>query len=316
MTDTGQATSTEVAFEDAASGLRFPEGPVAMDDGSVLVVEIEAGRLTRVTPDGGVVAVAECGGGPNGAARGPDGHIYVCNNGGFAWRDDIPGLLVPAGHSEDTYTGGRLERIDPETGDVEVLYGECDGRPLLALNDLVFDRTGGFWFTDSGLRHERTQDFGGVYYAAADGSSITEVIFPLDCANGIALSPDEDRLYVADSIMGRIWYWELSGPGEVVEVPGFVPGGGNLLTTLPGMQPLDSMAVEAGGNVCVATVVQGTITVVTPDGEILEQVPTGDPLTTNLCFGGPDMRDVFVTAGGTGRLLRARWPRPGLKLPW
>src|SRR5579862_5730249 len=71
-----------------ASGLEFPEGPVALADGSVLVVEIAGGRLTRVRPDGALKTVARLGGGPNGAALGPDGHCYVCNNGGFSWRTD------------------------------------------------------------------------------------------------------------------------------------------------------------------------------------------------------------------------------------
>ncbi len=65
------------------TGLRFPEGPVACADGSVIVTEIEAGRITRCLPDGGKELVAETGGGPNGLAFGPDGKLYVCNNGGF-----------------------------------------------------------------------------------------------------------------------------------------------------------------------------------------------------------------------------------------
>src|SRR3546814_21083857 len=68
-----------------ATSLRFPEGPVAMPDGSVIVVEIAAGRITRVRPDGTKETVAEPGGGPNGLAIGPDGKRYCCNNGGFGW---------------------------------------------------------------------------------------------------------------------------------------------------------------------------------------------------------------------------------------
>ena len=67
-----------------ADGLQFPEGPVAMADGSVILVEIRRGTLTRVTPDGKRSTVAELGGGPNGTAIGPDGAAYICNN-GFAW---------------------------------------------------------------------------------------------------------------------------------------------------------------------------------------------------------------------------------------
>ena len=79
-----------------ASGLAFPEGPVALPDGSVLVVEIAAGRLTRVLPNGELKVVAHVAGGPNGAAMGPDGLCYVCNNGGFSWRTD-DGFTRPTG---------------------------------------------------------------------------------------------------------------------------------------------------------------------------------------------------------------------------
>ena len=70
-------------MQEITSGLQFPEGPIAMNDGSVLVVEIKRGTLTRVTPDGTKEVVAETGGGPNGAAIGPDGMVYICNNGGL-----------------------------------------------------------------------------------------------------------------------------------------------------------------------------------------------------------------------------------------
>lgn len=298
-----------------ATGLRFPEGPVWLPDGSVLVVEIQAGAVTRVS-GGEAVVVSETGGGPNGAALGPDGALYVCNNGGFAWRDDLAPLVVPSGYSEETYTGGRIERVDLDAGTVEVLYSECDGHALRAPNDIVFDTTGGFWFTDSGLHKERSHEMGGVYYAQADGSAIEEVIFPVHSANGIALSPAGDRLYVADSMLGAIWYWEVTGRGEVATAAGLVPGRGELLTTMPGMQPVDSMAVDSAGNVCVATVGNGGIAVVAPDGELVDHLPTGDPVTTNICFGGHDLRTAFVTLGSTGRLASLAWPRPGLALPF
>jgi gluconolactonase len=74
------------------------------------------------------------------------------------------------------------------------------------------------------------------------------------------------------------------------------------------------MAVDVAGNVCVATLVNGGITVIAPDGEVLEHVSTGDPLTTNLCFGGRERRTAFVTLSSTGRLVALEWPRPGLEL--
>ena len=299
-------------LRELASGLEFPEGPIAMPDGSVVLVEIKRGTLTRVGSDGNVRIIARTGGGPNGAAIGPDGKVYVCNNGGFEWHD-FGGLTVP-GNQPKEYIGGRIQRVDLATGRVEDLYTACDGRPLRGPNDIVFDAAGGFWFTDHGKIRDRDKDRTGVFYAKTDGSLIREAIFPLDAPNGVGLSPDGRRLYVAETYTGRVWAWDLEGPGQVVAAAGFGPGGGSLLAGLPGYQLFDSLAVDGAGNVCVATLVNGGITVISPGGTILDQVATGDPLTTNICFGGRDLRTAYITLSGTGRLVATEWPRPGLKL--
>jgi gluconolactonase len=300
-------------IREIASGLGFPEGPLVLPDGSLLVTEIRRGTLTRVALDGKKDVVARTGGGPNGAAIGPDGYVYVCNNGGFEWHD-AGGLVIPGNQPED-YIGGRIQRVDLATGRVEDLYTECDGRPLRGPNDIVFDRDGGFWFTDLGKSRARDRDRTGVFYARPDGSSIREVLFPLDGGpNGVGLSPDQKRLYVAETFTGRLWAWDIAAPGEI-RVPDLPLGnGGTLLAGLPGMQLFDSLAVDGDGNVCVATLVNGGITIVSPDGARVDHVPMPDVLTTNVCFGGPDMRTAYVTLSGTGRLVACDWPRPGLRL--
>ena len=173
-----------------AEGLEFPEGPVALGDGSVVVVEIAAGRLTRVMPGGAKTVAARPGGGPNGAAIGPDGKCYVCNNGGFEWLVE-GGRRRPILQASD-YAGGRIERVDLATGAVECLYRTVGEVPLKGPNDLVFDRHGGFYFSDLGKVRAREMDRGAVYYAKADGSAITEVAFPMVTPNGVGLSPDEN----------------------------------------------------------------------------------------------------------------------------
>src|SRR5579862_950519 len=138
-------------------GLQFPEGPVACADGSVILVEIAAGAVTRVAPDGTKTVVAMTGGGPNGAAIGPDGKAYVVNNGGFEFLVDDQGRRRPTLQARD-YSGGRLERVDLATGAVEILYRECNGNQLRGPNDLVCDAHGGIYFTDLGKRRARDMD--------------------------------------------------------------------------------------------------------------------------------------------------------------
>ena len=303
-------------FTEITSGLRFPEGPVAMADGSVIVAEMFGQRVTRVRPDGSKETIAEVPGGPNGLAIGPDGALYVCNNGGSFSAIEREGRTYPGPFDPDRYIGGRIQRIDLATGVVTDLYTECDGHPLRGPNDIVFDEHGGFYFTDHGIRMARSSDLTGVYYAQPDGSRITEVVFPTEAPNGIGLSPDGERLYVAETHAGRLWAWEVTGPGEVAKVVP-VGAGGTLVAGLPGYQLFDSLGVEADGNVCVATLVVGGISVISPDGDV-EHVPLpdefADGLTTNICWGGEDMRTAYITLSGTGRLLACEWPRPGLAL--
>lgn len=300
-------------FTEIASGLRFPEGPIAMPDGSVILVEMFAERLTRVHPDGSTETVAEIPGGPNGAAVGPDGAFYVCNNGGSFTPVELGDLMVPGGFARDRYTGGRIQRVDPHDGTVTDLYTECDGRPLRSPNDIVMDGHGGFWFTDHGIRdtHQRTADLTGIYYARADGTGIAEAAFPVDSPNGIGLSPDMTTLYWAETYTGRVYRRGVTAPGELAPVMPLDPSA--VLYGAPGLQLFDSLAVDCEGWVCVATIANGGITAISPDGMQVEHHATGDLVTTNICFGGDDMRTAYVTCSSTGRLVSFPWPRQGMR---
>jgi gluconolactonase len=301
-----------------ATGLRFPEGPIAMPDGSVLLVEMFGPRLTRVAADGTTETIAEIAGGPNGAAIGPDGALYLCNNGGCFSPVDLGGMLFPGPHVPTHYIGGRIQRVDLSSGAVIDLYDECDGHPLRAPNDLVFDAHGGFWFTDHGIRDgaARTSDLTSIYYAKADGSHISEQVHPVEAPNGIGLSPDGSTLYWAETFTGRVFRRTIASPGELMAAVPLDPS--ICLAGLPGYQLLDSLAVDGDGNVCVGTLVNGGVTVISPDGSSVEHIPTGDLLTTNICFGDRDgsgeYRDAYITASATGKLLHMRWPDRGLRL--
>ncbi|CUS43784.1 MAG: SMP-30/gluconolactonase/LRE family protein [Pseudomonadota bacterium] len=301
-------------FTVVATGLRFPEGPVAMPDGSVILVEIAAGLITRVKPDGSTETIARPGGGPNGLAMGPDGKLYCCNNGGFNYVER-GGLLVPHGQADD-YSGGRIERIDPDTGTVETLYRDGDfGCVLRGPNDIVFDTHGGFWFTDHGKNRPRERDITGIFYAKTDGSHLEEVVFPSENPNGIGLSPDGATLYAAETYTCRLMAFSVTGPGKVDASIG-LGGAGIPLYRPAGYKFFDSLGIEESGNICVATIGESGISVISPAGELVDFVATPDPFTTNICWGGPDRRTAWITLSGTGQLVRMDWPRPGLKLAY
>jgi gluconolactonase len=297
-----------------AEGLEFPEGPVVLADGTVLVVELKGGTIARIDPsDGTVERVAHPGASPNGAALGPDGKLYVCNSGGLTWHKQ-GGLDVPSPEPFDA--AGKIQVVDLDTGDVSDLYTHCGDNRLSGPNDIVFDAEGGFYFTDNGRVRGRTVDYGALHYAKADGSEIVEVVFPMEHPNGVGLSPTGDRLYVAETMTSRIWAFTIQAPGEVKESGGFFATASALLYTAINLQLFDSLAIEAGGNVCVATLMSAGVTVVSPDGELVEfvSVPAEDPMITNIAFGGADLRTAYICSSGRGRLYETEWARPGLTL--
>jgi gluconolactonase len=287
------------------SGLAFPEGPVVLPDGDVIVVEVRGGRVTRVHTDGSTSLVADVGGGPNGAAVGPDGALYVVNNGGFSWSE-IAGMILPIDETGSNrppdFTGGWVDRIDLDTGTATRLLDDIDGEPFLGPNDIVFDAHGGFWFTDFGKTGVRTQDRGAVYYAKADGSGLRRAAQGLLGPNGIGLSPDGATVYVAETYTGRLHAWDVTAPGEV--------GAHRIVVSTS--DHFDSLAVEEDGTVVVAAIQHG-LCVIRPDGEV-EHVAMPDAMTTNVAFGGHRHHTAWVTLSASGRLAKLDWPRPGLAL--
>ena len=138
------------------------------------------------------------------------------------------------------------------------------------------------------------------------------MVFPVEHPNGIGLSPDGAVLYWAETMTGRLMRRRITSPG-VLEPPAPVDPW-VCLYGFPGLQLLDSLAVDAAGNVCVATLVNGGVSVVSPAGELLDFVATGDLLTTNICFGHDDPTTAFITLSSTGRLVKTAWPRAGATL--
>jgi len=135
-------------------------------------------------------------------------------------------------------------------------------------------------------------------------------------ANGIGISPDGEKLYVAETETGRLWVFDIMGPGQLRKSPWPSPHGGNLLCQFPGFRRLDSIAITAAGNIVVATLISGEITTVSPAGEILDVVKMPERMPTNICFGGAEMKTAYITLSNTGKLVSMPWPEAGLRLPY
>ena len=280
-----------------ASGLRFPEGPIAFDDGSVLVVEIEGGSVARISANGAIERF-DVGGGPNGAALGPDGAVYVANDGGLLFKTK-DGIRFPYGIPEN-FSGGAVQRLDLASGEVTTVFSESGGAHIGGLNDVVFDAGGGAYAVDTmrGVLH---------YFDPAAGT-IAVVQEGLMAPNGAGLSPDGTMLYVSETFAGMLWAFDVVAPGRLDNK--------RLLYSSNGAHGFDGLCVDGAGNVCVANLAASGISVISPSGELLSafRTPEHDPYVTNICFGGPAGDTAFICSAGQGILYSIAWPWPGLRL--
>jgi gluconolactonase len=263
-----------------ATGLRFPEGPVWWD-GTLYFTEIEGGVVSRWTADGTVERVATTGGGPNGATFGPDGALYVTQNGGMT--------------SESRTTPG-IQRVSLD-GDVALATTAVAGVTLEGPNDLAFGPDGRLWFTDPrGAADPQHNDRPGRIFAidtdTGDGELVIELgpVFP----NGIA--------FLADGTL--VWTESFSR-----RVMALVDGYPEVLVDLPERHFPDGLCVAGDGRLYVATTYAHCVSVI-DDGEIVDRLACGDGMVTNCCFGGTDL---YVTESRRGTLWR--FPVGGAGLP-
>ena len=279
------------------TGLRFPEGPIALDDGTVLVVEIEGAALVRVQPDGTKHAI-HCGGGANGAAVGPDGAIYVCNDGGLEFMTEGD-IRFPYALAEGN-DGGSVQRVDLDTETVETVFTHCGELRIGNLNDIVFDAGGWCYIVDT--------TNGVLFYADPVGGQIHIAETGLEFPNGMGLSPDGTLLYVSETYSGRILRWDITAPGALANKTELYSTGG--------AHHWDGLAIDGAGNVCASNLQQSGITVISPAGEVLDAfvTPLPDIYVTNICFGGTEGRTAYICSSGRGILCAVEWPWPGLRL--
>jgi len=304
-----------------AEGLAFPESPIWCPDGSILLSEMAAGRISRVRPDGRAELVADVGGGPNGIGLLPDGRLIVCQNGGSTfgtgwWPYDFDGcvhLFRPVGAAEAPMTP-QLQLVEPD-GSVHTLAVEFEARggrrmPLIRPSDLCVDAEGGFYLTDGGTTRGRSRTMTGLLYGTSDGR-LEEIVYPLEMPNGVGLSPDGDRVYVAETRTRRVWEFTLSGPGSVA--------GGRGLATVPSGGPLniggaDGLCIARDGTILVATLGAGGVTAFSPSGRLLGALTLDDPMTTNMTL-SDDEATLYVTLASAGRLMAVDDWRAALDLP-
>ena len=297
-------------LREITTGLRFPEGPVAMPDGSVLVVEIAGRCVTRVRPDGAKDIVARPGGGPNGLAIGPDSKCYVCNNGGFEFTHDEGYGLRPALQAWDYRRPHRADRFGDRRG-----RGPVPGHAARAAARAErhrFRRARRLLFHRSRQGRERDWDRGAVFYAKADGPDQGGA-FPLVTPNGIGLSPDGTMLYVAETEAARLG---VADPRARRAREATLAGlhGGRLVADPGGRyQRFDRWPSRRTASLRrhpdpwwhhrdLARRLQGRAR------------PDAGSVHHQHLLQGPDLRTAYITLSNSGRLVAVDWPRPGLGL--
>jgi gluconolactonase len=294
-----------------AAVIVFTEGPAVDADGSVFFSDIQNNRIMKRSADGSLSVWRADSGRANGNMFDAEGRLVTCEGAEFG----------PGGRR-------RITRTDTKTGAVEVLTDRFEGKLYNSPNDLVIDNAGRIYFTDPryGDRSDLEMDVEGVYRIELDGRVARVLQQPvIQKPNGITISPDNRTLYVVDSNPApggnrKIWAFDVAAHGSLSGqrvVYDFAPGRGG-----------DGMRTDAQGNLWIAagvyrarnpnetTDVPTGIFVVSPNGEMLGRIPVPEDAVTNLAFGGPDLKTLYIVAGKSLFSVRVNvaghlvYPRP------
>jgi len=258
------------------TGQNFPEGPNFDSEGNLYICNRWDGFIAKVTPDGQSSLFVATDGKPNGARLHKNGQLFIADIG----RREI---LV----------------ADPD-GSLDVVVDNYQGKALLGPNDLIFDRHGALYFTDPGLG-----DFhlpGRVFRWTPDGT-LTLLVDSLNYPNGVALSPDEDALFVAPTGSNNVLRFALLEDGSLCEP--------EVLVQLEGGEGPDGIALDVDGNLYVTHRGTGRVVVVDHSGEILVELPAGGSLPSNVAFWGSSL---YVTEDETASVYRLDLGVNGLPL--
>ncbi len=269
-----------------ASGFKFPEGPALDKDGNVYLVNLGNGIINKVTPAGDVSAYVDTGSTNQACVFDQDGNLYIC-------------------HNEPGRTG--ILKVDMART-VSVVTTTSDGKPILRTNDLVWGPAGRLYFTapDMDIIHPQ----GAVHYIDSDGKThcfASGLVF----ANGIAVSPDRNWLYVGEERSGRnlgsLWRYKLAPDGNAEK------GWKELFYLFSGRWGFDGMKFDEKGNLWIAMYSEAQLWCLSPEGKKIDSIPIPGRNPTNLTFGGPDGRTAYVTVndGNNGKLFSVRMPAAG-----
>lgn len=259
-----------------ADDLQRPEGPVALADGSIALVEGGRGCVTLIARDGRSRRAIATTGEPNGLTVDRDGVLWVA--------DTRPPALI------------RLE-LDGSFERVLTAFGD---EPFVYPNDLCFGPDGMLYLTESGITDDdlapggvfrsdwKTVELDGrVYRIDRNSLAIEQVAGGIRYANGLAFGPD-DALYVAETLSGAILRYEANGRATLF-------GNVNDPAKPDVFRGPDGMCFDVGGNLYVAVYGQGDVTVLDPQGDVVRRIETPGKQTTNACFGFGDSEELYVT---------------------
>ena len=261
-----------------ASTDSFIEGPSFDKAGNLYITDIAFGRIFRIKPSGDVDLVAEYDGEPNGLKIHHDGRILV--------TDHKCGLV----------------QIDPDSGSVTPVVQRHMTEMFRGLNDLFITREGDIWFTDQGA--SSMLDWTGRVYRLNTAGRLERLMDRVPSPNGIVMNPAEKMLYVAVTRQNSVWKGALAPDGSLNRVGLFIQMSG-------GTGP-DGMAMDQAGNLVVAHAGAGFVWVFSPLGvPILRLDSCEGHMTTNVAYGGPDNRNLYITESESGCVLTARLDTPG-----
>ncbi len=258
------------------------EGPSFDHEGNLWVVDLPNGRVFRIGADGVFHMVAEYDGWPNGLKFHKDGRIFIA--------DYKHGIMT----------------MDPVTGKVTPYLVRAGLERFKAVNDLFFAANGDLYFTDQGLTglHDPT---GRLFRVRPDGQ-VTCLLDNVPSPNGLVMNLEESMIYLAVTRANAVWRVPLTRDGGVAKVGLFVQLSG-------GWGGPDGLALDAEGRLVIAHVGMGSVWIVDRLGEPVYRVRTCAKMhTTNVAYGGPDGRSLFITESESGSILRAELDVPGKKM--